>query len=184
MLTTWLIGLFVAANAYVTGTLSAHQIAYLQDLGFTAITAATTISVMAVANTFGSMVFGTLAMRFHVRTLTIGAFIIQLTGLLILLSTKKLSFVYLYVAMIGMSAGSLMTALPTFVGAYYERDKYSKILGVVFAFQPIAMAVAATIAGVVYDATASYTMAFVLAISMSLSGLIAAILARPPRQPF
>ena len=182
MLTTWLIGIFVAANAYVTGTLSAHQIAYLQDLGFAAITAATTISVMAAANTCGCLTFGTLALRFHVRRLTIGAFIVQLMGLLILLSTKELSFVYLYVALIGLSSGSLMTALPIFVGVYYEREKYSQVLGVVFPFQPIAMAVAATAAGAIYDATASYTMAFYLAITMSLIGLVGAFLVRPPLQ--
>jgi MFS family permease len=181
MSTTWLIGVFVAANAYVTGTLSAHQIAYLQDLGFAAITAATAISVMAAANTFGCLIFGTLAMRFRVRTLAIGAFIVQLTGLLILLSTEELTFVYLYVAMIGMSSGSVMTALPTLVGVYYERERYSQVLGIVFPFQPIAMAVAATAAGAIYDITASYTLAFFLAISMSLTGLVGAFLARPPR---
>jgi len=183
MLTTWLIGIFVAANAYVTGTLSAHQIAYVQDLGFAAITAATTISVMAVANTFGCLTFGTLALRFHARRLAIGAFIIQVTGLLILLSMTELSlsFVYLYAAMIGLSSGSLMTALPTIVGVYYEREKYSQVLGVVFPFQPIAMAVAATAAGAIYDVTASYKFAFFLAILMSLVGLASAVLARPPR---
>ena len=42
--TIWLISGFAAANAFAVGTMSAHQVAYLEDIGFLPMVAATTVS--------------------------------------------------------------------------------------------------------------------------------------------
>jgi MFS family permease len=179
--TAWLIGAFAAANAFIMGTMWTHQIAYLRDIGFSPITAATTMSFMSVFSIIGSLGFGALAMRFRVRYLAMMAFTIQLIGLSILLNTRELGLIYVYAAFQGISNGSLIAALPTFVGAYYPRDRYAQVIGVVFPFQIISQAIAGTIAGAIYDATASYTPAFITAAVFSLSGLFFAFMARKPR---
>lgn len=170
--TTWLIGLFVAGNAFASGTVNAHQIAYLQDVGFTPITAATTISIMAVGNVIGSLGFGTLAMRYPVKSLAKIAFVLQLIALCLLITTHKLWVIYAYALCMGLSVGALIAALPIFAGVYYNRENYSRMLGVLFPFQLISQALAATLAGIVHDVTSAYTLAFTIAAIMSLSGLI------------
>ena len=55
--TAWLIGGFSAANTFTMGTMLTHQIAYLQDIKFSAMTAATTMSFMAVFTVLGSLLF-------------------------------------------------------------------------------------------------------------------------------
>ena len=176
-------GGFAAANSYTVGTLVSHQIAYLQDIGYAPMTAATTLSVMSIFSLIGSLGFGFLALRFNIRHLASIAFIVQIIGLAILLTTKELGLLYVFTIFLGLSAGSLTVALPTFVGAYYPRERYARVMGVVFPFQIISNAGAATIAGLVFDATSSYTPAFIAAGCFSLAGLFFAFMTRRPKQP-
>ncbi|MBA7677116.1 hypothetical protein ES703_85364 [subsurface metagenome] len=114
--TVWLIGGFSAANTFTMGTMATHQIAYLQDIDFNAMTAATTMSFMSVFSIVGSLLFGALAMRLKMRYLASAFFAIQLIGLVILLTSRELGMIYVYAAFQGMSNGALTVAMPTFVG--------------------------------------------------------------------
>lgn len=179
--TAWLIGSLAAANAFTMGIMMTHQIAYIQDIGFEPMTAATTVSVMSVFSITGSLLFGTLGLRYKVRYLASAAFGLQLIGLTILLSTRELGLIFIYTACQGLSNGALITALPTFVGAYYPRDRYAQVLGVVFPFQILTSAISMTVAGMIYDAANAYTVAFAIAAVFSFSGIIVALITRPPR---
>ena len=176
----WFISGFVAASSFTVGTLLTHQIAYVQDLGYSAITAASTVSIMSVFSLIGSLGFGFLAMKYKVRYLAIGAFISQILGMTILLTTHELGLIYVFSILLGASYGSLTTALSVFVGAYFPREHYAEVLGVVFPFQITANAASAAIAGVIFDATSSYTPAFIAAICFSVAGLFFAFMARRP----
>ena len=181
--TPWLIGGFAAANSYTLGTLLSHQIAYLQDIGYTPMTAATTLSVMSIFSLLGSLGGGFLALRFNIRHLASIAFIVQIIGFATLLTTKELGLLYVFAIFMGLSTGSLTIAMAMFVGAYYPRERYAQVMGVVFPFQVVPNAVAATIAGLVFDATSSYTPAFITAGCFSLVGLFFTRMVRRPKQP-
>jgi MFS family permease len=181
--TTWLIGAFTATGAFTLGTMTTHQVAYLRDLGFSPMTAAMTMSLVSVSSIIGSLGFGTLALRFNIRYLASVSFGFQLMALAILLTTEELTILYIYAVLLGIGNGALLTALPTFVGAYYGRDHYAQVLGVVYPSQVIAQATAAAVAGAIYDATSAYTIAFATVAVFSLVGLICAFLARKPRLP-
>ena len=179
--TAWFIGGLAGANAFAMGMMQTHQIAYLRDIGFSPITAATTQSFLSVFSLMGSLAFGALAMRIQVRYLASAAFIAQLIGLTILLTSKQLGLIYVYAAMQGISNGSLITALPTFVGAYYPRNSYARVLGVLFPFQVLSNAISATVAGAIFDTTGTYTPAFLTALTLSLCGFFFAFMARRPK---
>ena len=179
--TTWLIGFFAAANTFAAGTMATHQVAYLTDLGFNSMTAASTLSLMAVSNIIGSLTFGSLALKYNVRYLATAGFLCQLTALSILLSTTDLTMIYVYALFMGMASGSLITALPTFVGAYYGRERYAQVMGVVFPFQVFSHAMGSLVAGVIYDITSAYTMAFTIALVFGSIGLLCTIMVRPPK---
>ena len=181
--TTWLIGIFTLAFAFGLGTMTAHQVAYLQDSGFSPITAATTVSVVSGIGIFGSLGFGTLALRFNLRYLASACFGILILSFIILLTTKNIALIYVYSMLFGIGTGTLLTAMPTFIGTYYGRACYPRVIGIITPFQVIAQATSATIAGVIYDTTGTYTPAFILMTAISLVGLICAFLARKPELP-
>ena len=53
--TTWLIIVFTAAYSLSLGTISAHQVAYMQDLGFSPMIGATTLSLLSGTSLLGSL---------------------------------------------------------------------------------------------------------------------------------
>ena len=179
---TWLIIAVISANAFTTGIISTHQIAYLQDIGFSAMTAATVASVMAIFNTCGSLGIGALGLRYNIRYLASLAFVFEITGLVILITTVKLSLIYVYAAFVGIGWGGILTSLPTFVGNNYPRDRYAQVMGIVFPFQVISQAISATLAGVVYDHTNQYTMAFMALLGFGVIGFICSLFARKRQQ--
>ena len=179
--TPWFMGGFAAANSFAWATMVTHQIAYLQDIGFSPMTAASTLSVMSVFSLIGSLGCGFMALRFNVRYLASAAFIVQVIALIILLTTRELALLYIFALLLGLSCGSLTAALPMFVGSYYPRERYAQVIGVVFPFQIISNASAATIAGLVFDATSSYTPVFIAASVFSLAGVFFTFMTRRPR---
>ena len=179
--TTWLIATLCAANFFAIGTVISHQVAYLKDVGFTPIVAAMVLSLISGASIIGRLGFGALALRFEVRRLAIASFVVQLIALAILLTTKNLGLIYIYAILFGISYGALVTALPIFVGEYYGRTHYAQILGLIFPLGIAVEAVGPVLAGAIYDATTTYTLAFVVVAVFSLVGLVCAILARPPQ---
>jgi cyanate permease len=179
---TWIIVIFSVASNFILGTMSAHQIAYLQDLGFGAMTAAATLSLLAAMSIVGSLGFGFLALRFNIRYLAGAGFVIVLVALGILLTTRELALLYVYSALLGIGLGGPLAALPTLVGVYFGRDRYAQVMGIVFPFHVVAMAAAASIAGAIYDATGAYTMAFVTAAVFGVIGFVSALMARKPKQ--
>ena len=179
----WCIIAFGAANYFVMGTMVTHQVAYLQDLGFSHIVGAVTMSLIPGVGIIGRLGFGVLALRFSLRSLLIFSFVVQLLALVILISTRDLALIYIYAALLGISTGAVMTALPTFTGAYYGRACFASIQGVVYALGISAFAVGPAFAGIIYDATGTYMPVFIVIIAVSLLGLICAFLARPPGLP-
>ena len=99
-----------------------------------------------------------------------------------MLTSRELGLIYVFAAFQGLSNGALNAAMPTFVGSYFPRNRYSQVMGVVLPFQVCSNAVAATLAGIIFDATSTYTPAFMTAAIFSTAGLMFAFLARKPRQ--
>jgi MFS family permease len=177
---TWLIFIFIMANSIVMGTMIPHQVAYMQDIGFTPMIAATSMSILSVANIFGSLTFGVLALRISIRYLGASAFILHLAGLIILLTSKELGWLYIYSALVGTGYGALLAAIPTFIGTYYGRKTYPQLIGFAMAIHLAANAVAGTIAGLIYDIRGSYTLAFIIVAVFIVIGLVSISLARKP----
>jgi len=178
---TYLILGFVIANAFTMGTINAHQIAYVQDLGFSAMTAATTMSLFSILGLIGSLSFGTLALKINLRYLASAGLICELAGIILLLSTSSLIMVYVYVAFIGLGTGALFAAMPSFIGAYYPREQYARVTGLILPFHVVAQSAIAWGAGKVFDVTGSYMLVFII-IGICVSGGIAcAFFSRQPK---
>jgi cyanate permease len=179
--TIWLILAFVVANALTMGTMMTHLIAYLEDIGFNPMTAATTMSLMSIFSLIGSLAYGTLALRINIRYLASAGFLCQVVSIIILLTTRNLGLIFVYAILMGISSGALFTAMPTFVGNYYPREHYTQVTSMILPFHVGAQAVAAAAVGAVYDITGEYVLAFYILSAFSVIGLVCAFSARPPK---
>jgi MFS family permease len=181
--TIWLIATLCSTSSLAVGTVTAHQVAYLMDIGFSPIVAAMTLALVSGMSILGRLGFGLLGVRFGVRHLAIFSSFAQVIALLILTTAKSLPLIYTYSVIFGISSGALIVALPEFIGAYYGRMHYSQILGLIFPLILIAEAAGPVIAGSINDAIGTYILAFVTITGLSTVGLVCAIFAYPPKAP-
>ena len=181
--TIWLIATLCSASSLATGTVTAHQVAYIMDIGFSPIVASMTLALVSATSILGRLGFGLLGVRFGVRHLAFFSSFTQVIALLILLTTKSLLLIYAYTVIFGISSGALIVALPTFIGAYYGRIHYSQILGLIFPMIILSEAAGPVIAGAINDTIGTYTFAFIIICGLSTVGLVCAIFAYPPKAP-
>jgi MFS family permease len=177
---TWLILGFVIANAFSMGAVNAHQIAYFEDIGFSSMTAASTVSVMSIFSLIGSLAFGALALKINMRYLATAGLVSQLIGIVLLLTTKNLTLLYVYAVFMGFGVGALFAAMPSFLGAYYPRERYAQVTGMVLPFHVVAQAFSSWAVGSIFDLTGKYTLAFVILGICILVGSVCAFFARQP----
>lgn len=179
---TYLILAFVVANAIIMGSINAHQIAYVQDIGFSAMTGAATMSVFSILQLIGSLSFGTLALKINIRHLAAAGLICEIIGIIIMLTTRSASMLFVYSGFIGFGVGAVFTAMPSFIGAYYPRDHYARITGFILPFHVVSQAVIAWAVGKSFDITESYSLAFMILGILAVIGSFCAFIARPPKK--
>ena len=179
--TTWLIAALASANFFAGGTIISHQVAYLEDIGFSPLAAAVIFSLVPGVSILGRAAFGIGAARVEVRHLAAMCCVAQIVAFAILLSSESLPLICVYAVLFGIGYGGLVTAFPTFIGAYYGRAHYAQILGIVFPVAIAAEAVGPSLAGGIFDAMGGYQIVFATLVVVSSIGLVCAVFARPPK---
>lgn len=173
-----LIAVIYITSFFAIGTLTAHQVAYLRDLGYSPATAAFTLSIMAGSALLGRLALGALASRYDMRHLVVALYCIQLTALTVLLLAPGLYLLYAYGVLFGISFGGLTVAAPTLLGAHFRGARFVKTLSIVFPLGIIVEAIGPAMAGAIHDFTDAYVVAFALVALLSVAGLAYSIRAR------
>jgi MFS family permease len=176
----WLIGLLIATHFFSVNIVLTHQVAYVEDSGFSHIIAATALGLIPGVSILGRLVFGPLAIRFDVRHLTAVSLAGMMIALVILVTAKALFLVYLYAVVFGVCHGAVMVARFDLTSSFFGRANFAQILGwqQVIAFG--VGAAAAPLAGAIHDVWGSYTPAFIVMIVFLAVGIASAIICKPP----
>jgi MFS family permease len=178
---TWLIISLLVSTSLVIGIMHSHQVAHIQDLGFSSLIAATTVSVLSIAGIVGNLGYGGLVAKFGIRKLVSVAFVVRLAALVILLLTSNLAMLYIYAILFGISGAMIQTTAMTLVGNYYGRARFPQIIGTIAVFMYIFLAAGPVLGGFIFDSTGAYTVAFIIMIVFTFGGLLCVFFARPPQ---
>jgi len=176
----WLLALFTVFTYPVQAGVSLHQAAYLVERGLTPTTAATIVGAFSFASGCGSLGFGFLprALKVRHRLAIVGA--LQAIGVLGLLAAANTPEFYTAAAIFGVGIGGLLMLPPVAWADYYGRGSYGAIRGVALPFQVLAQAAGPLLSGVLRDVTGNYTLSLECFVALSVLGMVAALLARPP----
>ena len=93
------------------GTLS-HQVPFIRDMGIPADRAAALFSVTAGMGALGKFVFGSLMDRLPPRSVVSSCFILQAAGVLILLFTRSIEMLWIFVIVFGFAMGGTASLRP------------------------------------------------------------------------
>jgi MFS family permease len=177
-----IIGIF-AIILFVLNMLSTHQVAYLQDLGFSPMASATALGMMLGFSIFGRLLSGLLGMRFEGRHLALFFLGCMGAGIVSLLHAGGMYAIYLYSALTGIGFGGMIVLMPNILGAFFGRTHYVRIIGWTTPVVTVVSAMSPNLAGALYDATGQYTVPYAISLILIIVGMVIAFLLRPGTAP-
>jgi len=155
-------------------------VAYLKDLNYSTIIAATAIGVMGGMSIVGQITSGALGSRYEIKRLASICLVGALIGLKILMNARTLPLVYLHTVITGFSFGGIIVVLPIMFGNYFGRTDYARILGFTTPVTTIFSAGSPLLAAFIFDNFGSYQPHFIIALCLLGVGLVCSFFARPP----
>ena len=160
-----------------------HEVAYLTDIGIPLTVAGAALGGMVFISMIGRFGFGLLGDYVDKRYLFIATYLMQAVGILILNNVSGMAMVWLFVVIYGIAYGGAIPLSFSIVGDYFGRKNYATIRGYMQFFLIPATLVGPIYAGLVFDITDSYNIAFTSFIVSLLFGTVFIFFARRPKLP-
>ena len=179
----WLMMVIFSATWFTMNMLTTHQVAYLQDLHFSPMMSATALGLMIGMSIIGRLICGVLGTRFEGRYLASIFLAGMALGIVALMYSRGIPFVYLYSVLTGVGFGGMVVLMPNLFGAYFGRTNYSQIIGWTTPIATLVSAGSPALAGFLYDITGRYFLPFAIAAAFIFASIVFALLAHPPRHP-
>ena len=156
-----------------------HQISFLsQYLGISG--AATAVSLTAGASIIGRLWLGTFVDRCDKRYVIMVCFLIQSIAVFTLAHNQHIVILYLGTLAFGLTMGSIIMMQSLITGECFGLVSFATISGLAGVFTMSGAAFGPSIAGLIFDATNSYQMAFTIFAAMSAAAIVVIYFARPP----
>ncbi len=147
-------------------TLHVHQVAYLVDQGLVAMVAASVVGVVGLSSIFGKTGGGWLSDRVERELVYMSGIAVMVAAAFALLLIEGDSSrwgLYGYAVMLGIGYSVTAALIPTMVSDRFSGPHFGAIVGVGLMGSAAGSAVGPWLAGTLYDATGSYTIAFLIA---------------------
>ena len=160
-----------------------HQVAYMQDKGFSGGDATLVATLLAGFAIVGKIVYGAIVERVHVRWVLALAMMPAGLSVLLLVTSSSREFLLVYAVAHGLTMGGFMPLMNIALAQYFGRQHMGAIRG---AFTPLANVVAAFspfAVGWMWQLFGNYDIAFVLAGAGWFLGGVVVLLAAEPKPP-
>ena len=164
----WLCGLIRFGSMFVFQLISVHMFPHAVDIGFSEITAAIIVSVTSISGTVSRLLTGFVADRIgHKLTLFLSIIVITLS-LIVLVFAKELWHFYAFALLFGLAWGGLSVVQVTLIAELFGPRSLGSIIGSLELFLTIGGAIGISMAGIIFDATGSYAIPFLICIIQAL----------------
>jgi len=179
----WLLVVAVVCSFFLWQVIVTQGPLHLQDRGFDPSMAAFFYSLAIGLSVVGRFTTAALGDIIEPRLLfAFGAFCILLGGVLFwFVSPETMWMAYLYPLLGGFGFGVAYICVPTIVGNYWGSTAFAGINGVVSPVSMLFQAMAAPLAGFLYDLQGSYLTIMIISWAVAAIGLAAIFLCRPPK---
>jgi len=181
--TFWMLAGISGIFYMVVGAANLHQLPHMLDVGVPTPLAVGAISLISLCAGLGTATWGLLVDRLGPRRCLTINFTIATISMVVLLFTRNTATAYLYAVLYGFSLGGGTPVLMVAWANYYGRGALARIRGTTTLFNQILNALGPAVAGILYDATSSYTIPFLLFAAAYALAVVFAILSRPPGPP-
>ncbi len=178
----WWVALAFFCSLFAWYAVQVHQTKYLIEIGFAAETAAYALGWVGLTGIVGQIALGHLSDRVGREwawTLSSIGYV-ACYGLLLIMQRYPWSlFMYLMVAMQGLLGYGLASVFGAIPAELFQGKQYGTIFGTLSLASTAGAACGPWVAGVLYDRTGTYALAFWLAIGLSMLSIVAIWYAAP-----
>ncbi len=156
-----------------------HQISFLsKSLGLAG--AASAVSLTAAASIAGRLILGVFIDPLDKRHVTMGLLLLQGAAVLALAYSTHTIVLYLGTFIFGLTMGSIIMTQSLITAECFGMISFATVSGLAGMFVAVGSAIGPSIAGMIYDATQSYHVAFTLFAVVSVLASVAILFAKPP----
>lgn len=181
----WLMNFSFFLHAFAETAIFQSQVPHLQDIGFSAVLAASIHGAFGIGSTIGKFGFGWLCDHIKAKYVCSIGLVLQIIGTLIILNIDSLSseaLIVFYGIIMGVGIGAYLPTQSILTSQYFGLKSYGAIFGTMTFFWFLGCSVSPMIAGYVYDATNSYSIPFTISLGAYVLSLIAILVLRPPKR--
>jgi MFS family permease len=179
----WLLIIYFCLNMLAMQGLMTHLVTHMRDIGISSTKAGFALSIMSALMTAAQFLLGFVGTKYSVHTIAVAAEFLKLVGIILLVFTRTLPFIFASMVIMGFGFGAVFIATWNMFPDYFGISSYPKIMGNVRLAWAFVGALGAPIAGYVRDTTGSYMLAFQGVIVLIAVGLICLFFAKPPVHP-
>lgn len=173
------IGLTAAMFTY-TAVLT-QLIPHMEAEGFSKNEAAAGISMVAAFGIASKLFFGRLSETITARWAAVLSLAIQSAGLVLFIVADGSNLAWVAVVVFGLGFGGIGALIPLTVAEAFGVRHFGSILGLISMVGVIPVVIGPLMAGIIFDKTDNYDLAFAITIVLFLGGAIFMALARSPK---
>jgi MFS family permease len=175
----WLITLAYFGFGLILQAIMVHIVLHVTGLGIPGTSAATMFIVLGGASVCARISMGSLADRTGNRSIFIVSFILLAVALLCLFIAREMWMFYIFAALFGFGWGGMVTSQSPIIADLFGMRSHGVILGLIVSTITFGSAIGPVMAGAIYDASGTYTAAFIVCVVFAVTGIILSLLLRP-----
>lgn len=166
----WIVSATYFLITYIANSIITHITPHALDLGLSTTSAASMISSIGGASILGRLVMGTIGDRAGSRRALTICFLVYALALGWLQFAKELWMLYLFTGVYGFAHGGFFALTSPLVAELSGTKSHGVIFGIVLFFATIGGAIGPIVTGIIFDATLSYQLAFLILVVVSVIG--------------
>ncbi|MBW2622739.1 MAG: MFS transporter [Deltaproteobacteria bacterium] len=179
----WIYVSSMVLRSCILSSIVVHQIPHLTDIGFSYQRASSILGLMIFFSLFGRFSAGWLGDYWDKRKLLFFLCLLQAVGLFIFINARSMELLYLFVVVYGVAYGAVIPLTMALRADLFGRTNYATISGISMSFTTVGTVAAPVLAGILYDTTQSYAIAFyTFTVMISISGVLFLFLPRMGNQ--
>lgn len=166
----WLISMGHACSSIVIVTITVHLGPMLDDRGFSLQTVGWVVGAYTGVAAVFTLIGGYVGDRLPIRFALFGFSAVQSGAVLILMLAETQAMVFMFALLMGVGFGGRNPLTTAIRGVYFGRKAFASITGISMIPMNVLLLAAPLFAGIMFDATQSYTMAMGVVAVVSLAG--------------
>ncbi len=183
MKTFYFVTIGLTAAMFTYSAVLTQLIPHLEAEGFSKNEAAAGLSLVAAFGIASKLTFGWLSEMITARWSAVLSLSIQSVGLVLFIIADGSNLAWVAVVVFGLGFGGIGALIPLTVAEAFGVRHFGSILGIISMVGVIPVIIGPLMAGIIFDKTDSYDMAFVITIVIFVSGAVFMALASRPAPP-